>query len=1128
MTYGELIPVYLPGPRDDRPAVRSEIVQTTQGNNRRPSLGDRVGEVFGLARTWPDEVMVPRSQFLGSYLVLTRLFNLTEGDATAVDILLGEEPIEQVRVDDILISQSFVVPPGGTVPVNLSLARAHVAIDSLQLEPAENSPFERQFTPWFLSPGRVHVADINLGGPSIGNVVGQDVTAGPWNVRIEWQPSNANGDELGPITEIDFSRTDGSLETRIYTNEIAVSLPPAAPEWILVRMADSQAYGGTNFLSRNKFWHSFIGREEFENPPVSPRSTLLIVLFRSRHGNRNLRAPVSATVLRNLPFTVLDDGTVQGPSPQFTQRATDIYYHLCRDADHGDTPPELIDAVQIGQVKQRLDAIDGGLANRFNATFEGRSTVGADMQLVAHVMRSTATRHGEFCTLYRDQAEEISSLFTNRNKAKYESVDFDYDPALQPDGIEVEYVDADLLWTEQRVVWPFDSPRVNLRKIKLPGGNRTQALRRAIYEFERQRGDGSRIALSTRREGNLLRIFNRIVVADEVEEPVIAGEAVLVAPTVLKIDRDVVITLPGDVEPPAGQVVWLRGPDGLTVQEVQIVAIDGRLVEVTPAVTLAPPPDGAQTRMLYAMEGPTAARTKAWTVQGLNRADSGGSLELAPYDPDLYRMADEMELENNVIVRHEPWLVEWSGDSMVASGDPWPPLTSTGPTLVQTDGTPVGIDVGTAPLDPDGLGTRRVDKAIAMVTGGSLTANDFGGFQSGLRAKSVLWIRYIMNHLSPSGGAVFQLVDHRADPVYRINLDTVDGGATERTTWRDALGEQIWERPREGQGTWRLVDMIFDPAAGFVRVYENGVASESGSIFPAGKSLPWGYLRFGVMCFRGGGTPSVGTLCPWLGYKTLPTAADLTLEQHTKDAEALGITVLGPLDRYAWDWEFSGEDATVSVWPEKLGIGSSPILVASNNDAVINQPTTGLNADAITPARVDKGVMAGTTPYRLSPVPGFWPGMLGQDVHFRFLFIASAITNNQVFSDIRVGGSAAEQNRNTGKTIQRIEFAWRSDSTGGNLTILPTIPLSGWVLVDLNVRYVGGDTILETFVNGTQTTASAVGLTITPDLNDASDVSILGSRGNVPTTNLTQLFWAARRGTMSEAQHNSDRAELGL
>ena len=880
MTYQDIQPRWPRSPLDDRPAIKDEAAQEPHTQNRQPNLGDRENEVFGAVRTWPDEIAVPYSVFLGEFESRARAFNLTQGSATALEFQLGGEPIEEIKYDDANVSTFQVIQPGQPLPPLIFLTRNHRAIDRYELEPHPQTG-NPVFTPWFESAGEGHDFDVNLGAPAIGIRSGNDVTIALFLVFIEWQLLDANGDPTGPINVIQFERSDATLETRIFTESIFAFDDTGPPGKIRVRLADRQALGPQADLTTNKFWHSFAARAVVTtNAPVD--STIGIVLLRSAHGNKNLDDPMSALVRRNLPATIADDGVITD-GIQFTQVLTDILFHIATSPKHGAIPREFVDNVALGELRAKLIAVgtDNALCN---LALEDLLSPAGELEMVGQLGRIIPTRHGEFLTFYRDEAQDTSTLINNRSKAQYEATIFEFDAQLAPDAVEVEYLDPALGDTIQTVFYPENSPRQNVRRMKLPGGNFEQAVRRARFEYLRQIFAGDRTSVSVRREGNFLRILRRVAVADELSSEAFGGEAQVTGPRLLVVDRDPQSNL-------IGQRLMLRARDAVSVQEFRIVAQFGRTLELDQDITLELPADEARLGLLFAVEGPNEFGIQSWIVNGLTRTKAGAQVELAPYNGEIYRITDENPVAEDVCTIHEPWLVQYTSDSVVTPGDPWPPISPIGPVLDVVAAAP--IIAATAPMLDAGLGARRVDKALSNpVQGGYAQIQDVKVTQSDSRT---LWTRVLFRTaIAVPTGHIFQLVTITpATNAGATRFEFINASSANRVRWGDNgsgfSNSDIFLTTLLLQ--WQLVDIIQDPVTGRMRVLQNGEVFESATVNP-GRRIPGPVAQLGVLSNRNGNTAARGYEISFVGWQHVPSVDFLTRDAHVLDVERLGLPVL--------------------------------------------------------------------------------------------------------------------------------------------------------------------------------------------------------------------------------------------
>ena len=884
MTYQDIVPRWPRSPLDDRPAIKDEATQEPHTQNRQPNLGDRENEVFGALRTWPDEIAVPYSVFLGEFESRARAFNLTQGSATAVDFELGGEPLAEIKYDDANFSTSQVIQPGDPLPPLIFLTRNHRAIDRYELEPHPQTPSNPVFTPWFESAGAGHDFDVNLGAPAIGIRSGNDITIALFLVFIEWQALDANGDPTGPITVIQFERSDATLETRIFTESIFAFSDTGPPGKIRVRLADRQVLGPQADLTTNKFWHSFVTRAVVTtNAPVD--STIAIVLLRSAHGNTNLDGPLSAVVRRNLPATIAENGVITD-GIQFTQRLTDVLFHLATSPKHGDVPRIFVDNVALGELLTKLLAVgvntsDNALCNL--ALSELLSPAG-ELEMVGQIGRIIPTRHGEFLTFYRDEAQDTATLINNRSKTAFEATVFEFDAQLAPDAVEVEYLSADQGYTTQTIFYPEDSPRTNVRRMKLPGGNREQAVRRARFEYLRQIFTTDRSSVTVRREGNFLRILRRVALADELLSSAFSGEARVIGPRLLVADRDP----PGSV---VNKALVLRARDGASVQEFQVIAQFGRTLELDRDITLLAPAPESTLGLLFAVTPAPGLGGQSWIVNGITRTKSGAQIDLAPYDAEIYRIADENPLPEDVVTLHEPWLVQYTSDSVVTPGDPWPPISPLGATLDVVATPPVVA--ATAPMLEAGLGSRRVDKALGnAIQGGFAQVQDVPVTISDLRT---LWTRVIFRTIvAAPAGHIFQLVTISPSTIGgATRFEFISGSSANRVRWGDNgsgfSNSDIFITTLLNQ--WQLVDIIQDPTTGRMRVLQNGEVFESATVNP-GRRIPGPVAQLGILSNRNGNTAARGYELSYVGWQHVPNVDFLTRDKHVLDVEALGLPVL--------------------------------------------------------------------------------------------------------------------------------------------------------------------------------------------------------------------------------------------
>lgn len=1061
MSYQDLVPRWPRSPLDDRPAIKDQAAQEPHTQNRQPNLGDRENEVFGALRTWPDEIAVPYSVFLGPFESRARAFNLTQGSATAVDFELGGEALEEIKYDDANVSTAQVIQPGEPLPPLIFLTRNHRAIDRYELEPHPQTPSSPVFTPWFESAGEGHDFDVNLGAPAIGIRSGNDVTIALFLVFIEWQRLDANGDPTGPIFEIQFERSDATLETRIFTESIFAFDDTGPPGKIRARLADRQVLGPQGDLTTNKFWHSFVTRAVVtRNAPVD--STIGIVLLRSAHGNKNLDDPISAIVRRNLNATIADDGVITD-GIQFTQVLTDVLFHIATSPKHAAIPREFVDNVALGELRAKLIAVGDTSDNALcNLALEDFLSPAGELEMVGQLGRIIPTRHGEFLTFYRDEAQDTATLINNRSKAAFEATVFEFDAQLAPDAVEVEYLSIDQGYTTQTLFYPEDSLRTNVRRMKLPGGNREQALRRARFEYLRQIFTTDRTSVAARREGNFLRILRRVALADELLSSAFSGEARVMGPRLLVADRDPSVSV-------VNQGLVLRARDGASVQEFRIVGQFGRTLELDRDIALELPAPESTLGLLFAITGSAGLGLQSWIVNGLTRTKAGAQIDLSPYDPEIYRIADQNPIAEDIFTRHEPWLVQYTSDLYVTPGDPLPPLSARGLELPTVGVNPTIVSTGGL-LDA-GLGARRVDAAVHSGFG---AAGGFAAEPEGpntLSDSRALWTRVLFRPTSAAPvGDVLELAT--IQPVVRgATLLGIDGPNI-RIRWADdeaALPDSDYQYTVV-INEWTLLDILQDPITGRMRVLRNGLVQESSQIDP-GRRIPGPLAQLGILANRTGSVPSQEYDLSWAGWQHVPNVDFLTRDQHVLDVEALGLPLLpeNVITRHEpWlaQWTADSVQAARQSWIP-LTVDAGAPLQQRANPADFGQSTAPMSATGLGSRRVNKAIRnPGNAAFFNDGSDPVESGILAFDILWIRIVVKQPLQTGTVLHLVdQRNGAPFDRIQWEGRTLGTLErIAWRDQVHGDELWERPRVNPGTWLLSDLVINPTTG--VIQWYENG--------------------------------------------------------------
>jgi len=348
---------------------------------------------------------------------------------------------------------------------------------------------------------------------------------------------------------------------------------------------------------------------------------------------------------RKLP-ALYRSGIPDGPPWIATQQWVEGFIYRALAADGGNFAIEDIDVEGIYQTAAVVSGSDGFEGGHMSLTLDRFEDVNKELARLASVLRCTAYRVGEKLHVVRDHESigEAVALYNRRNKApKAERLELEFSGKESYDGIEMEFQDSANDWKTITFVYPDDSLRTNLKRIKGTGLTHwSQAWRRAYYEWQLYLRRKDTLTLEVLEDPRVLSPLDRIKNVDNLDVRGLTDGEVLNFDLInleVELDKDVVF------ESGETYTIWLRGDrvDGFQAIESFTATTGGVsnvvIISSTPSAITVVGRDNLSEGMgsLYSFAADSSDRAQDYLIMGYELTDEGfTNLTCTKYDPVVY------------------------------------------------------------------------------------------------------------------------------------------------------------------------------------------------------------------------------------------------------------------------------------------------------------------------------------------------------------------------------------------------------------------------------------------------------------------------------------------------------------
>lgn len=596
---------------DDRSPVNR---YSARQNLSRPQA--RVPSIYGMHRIYPDLIAPEFWEYTGRAQRISYLMCLGIGEYDILDIRLGDTP--QGLLEGVTVN---ILPPN-TPPSFFQLVVRNVDnLQSYQLEFQEYSPY---YTP--LGDKQIDIfVDVEYpsGLFSFNNQTGERE---PATVRIQVQIVNESESFNRTFQYEATTATAQPIVWSFKASQYIGSLPEDTYRVRFLNVYNLQDVLGSDYQVTDTVNLIRVGAAEVLEKTQYPDVTLAEVqIDTSNFAEDQLNKRINFLVNRRLRVW---DGNNMRPTPEPTRRLADALVEVATGRFGGNYPDAQLDLPGLYAIQTQLEAIGEGT---FDAVIDQRRSVDEELAVIANAGRIQLFRYGNKLFFVRDQVKTFpTALFNGRNKISREDRAFNFINADDPDSVEVTWIDPELDYRPNQVLWPEDSPQLNVERVELTGITNFQAAkRRAIFEYEvlQQRRDIIKMTVSD--EGRLLGLLDWIKISDGIQESSGDGECEISGNRLI-LDRNV------DVKP--GDSVLLRSPSGDVISTFEItMVVSNSEIEVFPSPTMGALPDQAQVGYLYAIKSIGGQiDVTDWLVTSVKPAQQGWVVETTPYVPSIY------------------------------------------------------------------------------------------------------------------------------------------------------------------------------------------------------------------------------------------------------------------------------------------------------------------------------------------------------------------------------------------------------------------------------------------------------------------------------------------------------------
>lgn len=657
---GALAQAFIPTPKTPveqlaQPTAPAD--QPTSLNSLTPArnqsrLGSRVPEVFGRVVVYPDLIFPPieswawedtrfRTSFSRQTLVQVYCIGRGEYDVTA-------PRIETSPLTSFPGATMTVYGPGSVLPDTIVRTTTVAAATNVELVsptnggtwsawfrlPAENLSWVRATIAW--PRGLTFLAQRQDGS--------QYYADAQTTVKMELRRIGGGSAVVETQSRTLIDGRYSFLNPMIRTFDVQ-GLTPGIWEARLIEEADR---------SGNNFADTYLYRLDAITPLTTAMRTVgdytAIVLNAANDrqaANQNVER-FNVDVTRKLPL-VQAGAAPSGPLTA-TRRWVDAMAFTLRDPQTADMDDVEIDWLALDDVRQSLEAIDGGEAALFDGVIDREITVDEQIQAVASMARAVAFRqHGKLVVSRDERRSGVAALFNRRNRiVSGGTVNrvLAFRSTTDPDGVEITWRDRDADFAPRTFSYPNDVTLIQPLRIDLLGGTHwSQAYRRARYEWARQKWRRQVAPLAVTTEGRLVTVFDRISVVDPWREGIVGGE-------VIGWDAGQrLLTL--DVDIPSAQYVRLRAPDGRSTELIACAKLSRNIVALgaDPGIDIVIPQEIGQIGTLANISSAEAIDTAArWIVIDLAPSADGVTMQIARDIDDIYIEADDSAIPERPIL----------------------------------------------------------------------------------------------------------------------------------------------------------------------------------------------------------------------------------------------------------------------------------------------------------------------------------------------------------------------------------------------------------------------------------------------------------------------------------------------
>ena len=599
---------------DDRSPVNR---YSARQNLSRPQA--RVPTIYGLHRIYPDLIAPEFWEYTGRAQKISYLMCVGEGSYSFQDIRLGDTPLGLLQG-----VQVNILGPDEELTFFRLVVRNVDNLQSFELE-------FQEYTPYYTLLGDRQIdiyVDVEFpqGLVSFDTLRGNNETA---TVQIQVQIIN----EVGTYNQsFVYQLSAATQQPLVYTFKASQFLGGLLPEDTyrirFINIFDQQAEASGNVQVSDTVNLIRVGSVEALDRIRYPNVTLAEVqIDTSNFAEDQLNRRINFLVLRKLRRW---DGNVMQPTPMETRRLADAIVDVATGRFGGNYTDDQLDLPGLYAIQSQLEAIGEGT---FDSVVDQRRSVDEELALIANAGRIQIFRYGNRLFFVRDQIKTFpTSLINGRNKIEVEDRTFNFVNADDPDAVEVTWIDPDLDYRPSQVLWPEDSPALNVERVELIGVTNFQAAkRRAIFEFEvlQKRRDVLRVNVSD--EGRLLGLLDWIKVSDGIQENRGDGECEISGNRIV-LDRKVTAGV--------GDSVLLRSPSGDVISTFEITAvISNSEFEIFPTPSLPALPDQYQVGYLYAIKAvDSSIDVTDWLVTSARPSSEGWTVEATPYLPEIYNV----------------------------------------------------------------------------------------------------------------------------------------------------------------------------------------------------------------------------------------------------------------------------------------------------------------------------------------------------------------------------------------------------------------------------------------------------------------------------------------------------------